>query len=175
MRKKETQALTKILNENVKVYEFKNNIEGGDIIVYNNVVFVGLSSRTSKKAIKELQSILPKKYLIVPIKLKKKILHLDTILNYVGDIAVFYQNGVKGKFEIEKYFGKVIYTNKKQQKHLPTNFLTISNSKIIASKKNKEINNELEKQGIEVVNGSFNEMLKLGGSYRCCSQEIVKI
>lgn len=174
MRKKETDALKALLTEYPKVYEFENNIEGGDVIVYNKYIFLGISDRTDKKAITELQEILPKGYRIVPVRLRKKILHLDTVLNYVGDIAVFYKQGIKGGFKIEKYFKKVIYTTKKQQKHLPTNFLALSPIKIIASRKNREINAELEKNGIEVIEGSFNEMLKLGGSYRCCSQEIIK-
>ena len=55
-RIEETKALEKyIKNHNLKVYRMENKIEGGDVIVYENYIFVGLSKRTSLEAIKELK------------------------------------------------------------------------------------------------------------------------
>ena len=42
----------------------ENKIEGGDVIVYENYIFVGLSKRTTLEAIKEL-----KEYIIWDMKL----------------------------------------------------------------------------------------------------------
>lgn len=175
IRKNETKIFSIIFHDYKKIYYFKNYIEGGDVIVKGNIVFVGLSSRTSLDAVKELMEVLPSKFKVVPIQLRKKILHLDTVLNYVGETAVFYQEGIKDKkFDIHCYFKNVIFVEKQHQKYLPTNFLSLDNKTILASKKNAVTNQRLKEVGIDVMEGSFYEMLKLGGSYRCCSLEIVK-
>ena len=58
-RKIETESFMKFVKDNnIKYYEMKNNIEGGDVIKYQDVIFVGISSRTSIQAANELQEVL---------------------------------------------------------------------------------------------------------------------
>lgn len=175
MRKNEIKIFDLLFHNYKNIYYFENHIEGGDVIVKDNNIFVGLSSRTKIEAVYELKSVLPKVYNVIVIKLKKKILHLDTVFNFVNETAVFFEHGVKDKnFDINKYFKSIIYIEKTQQKFLPTNFLPLNIKTIIASKKNVVVNKKIEEKGITVIQGSFDEMLKLGGSYRCCSLEILK-
>lgn len=174
IREQEHKALEEFLSGYSNVYKLKNYLEGGDVVCYENYVFVGISSRTTIEAVKELKSVLPQKYKVVEFHLKPEILHLDTIFNYVGKIAVVFEKGFKDRvFLLKQIFDKVLYVES-QQEFLPSNFLALNSNTIIASKLNTQINQLLKQEGITVLEGNFEEMLKLGGSYRCCSLEIIK-
>lgn len=174
MRKDETFVFKKLFKNHKNIYHFKNHIEGGDVLIYGKTVFVGISKRTKEEAADELQEVLGKKFKVVMIFLKPHILHLDTVFNFVGDVAVYNPQGVAIAFDVYNYFDKVIQVLPEQQYFLPSNFLPLSKKRIIASKQNHEFNAQLKQFGIRVIEGDFDEMLKLGGSYRCCSFEIIK-
>ena len=57
-----------------KIIKVPSNIylEGGDIIVDNKTIYVGISERTTIDAITFLKDIFGEKYSIIPLKLKPK-------------------------------------------------------------------------------------------------------
>lgn len=157
-----------------KTYNFEHNLEGGDVVIFKNIIFVGISNRTSFDAVIELQTQLQNSYKIVPLKLENKVLHLDTVLNVVGDIIVINKQSIETKFNPYLYSDKVVNTYLSEQFYLPTNFLTLNENTIIANSNCPRTNTALKKLGVKVEEVSFCEMVKLGGSFRCCSMEIVK-
>lgn len=174
MRQGEVQVAQKFLNCK-NSYNFKDYLEGGDIVVFKNNVFVGISNRTTAAAVEELQALLKDNFKIIPLKLKEKILHLDTVFNVVGDIIVINSQGIETEFDPLKYTNKVVHVNTDEQFYLPTNFLPISDNLIIANTMCKATNESLRKLGVIVEEVSFKELVKLGGAFRCCSMELIKM
>lgn len=176
IRLKEHIALLQTLPQGTKLYKFDNYIEGGDVVIYNNYIFVGLSNRTNLKAIEELKKIAPNTYKVIVVKLKETTLHLDCALNVAGNYLVVDYNAIKDNtIDFKDYSDVVIQTCPKETRHLPTNFLNIGYNTILANSNCAITNRAIAQQGIIVIEQPFNEMLKLGGSFRCCSLESLKL
>ena len=60
-------------------------IEGGDIIVHGDTVFVGISRRTNMNGLKVLKTYIDSTINVVPIVLKEGFLHLDTVFNTIDN------------------------------------------------------------------------------------------
>jgi N-dimethylarginine dimethylaminohydrolase len=92
----------------------------------------------------------------------------------IGDIIVLNPNGIEKGFSPYLFTNKVVEVSLSEQFYLPTNFLTISPNTIIANKECKRTNLALKNLGVKIEEVSFKEMVKLGGSFRCCSIELLK-
>lgn len=154
-----------------KFYKFKSKIEGGDVLVFNQTIFVGISSRTSIEATKELAELF-KSYDIIPIKLKKDILHLDCVLGIVDyENAVVFKDGIEEKsLKLLSKLFNLIEITKEEYENMATNFLRLDD-KIFCEASNKRVNKLIKKLDVKVVEIEFDEFKKLGGSLRCCSLE----
>ena len=85
IRQGEEKVLAEWMNEHNISYKKLSNasIEGGDVIVDGKRVFIGISHRTGKDAIKALQSELPD-FNIIPTPFNPKYLHLDCVFNILS-------------------------------------------------------------------------------------------
>jgi len=105
-RRKETNCIMSILKKfKGKVVKVPDNIylEGGNVVVDNKKVFLGIGLRTSKLAIKYLAKIFNGTFEIIPIYLseKEEIIHLDTVFNIFGENhAIIYPDGIKNSLKI---------------------------------------------------------------------------
>ncbi len=172
IRQGETNEFAKFLKSRGKsFYKFKANIEGGDVLVWNQTIFVGISSRTSVEAAQELSELFPT-YDIIPIKLKKDILHLDCVLGIIdNENAVVYKDGMdKKSFEFLNKLFNLIEITKEEYENMATNFLKLED-KVFCEASNKRVNRLIKKLDVKVVEVEFDEFRKLGGSLRCCSLE----
>lgn len=152
-------------------------LEGGDIVVDRGRIFVGLSQRTGRTAIPFLEANFPE-YEIVPMKLrrpnkKREVLHLDCAFVPVGvRHALIYRGGFQSIPEqvLETY--ELIEVSSKEQKQLATNVLSISPEVVISRTCVERVNSELRAIGLEVCAIEFDDPIKTGGSFRCCSLPI---
>jgi N-dimethylarginine dimethylaminohydrolase len=55
------------------------------------------------------------------------------------------------------------------------NVLSLGNKKIISLPQNAEVNHQLSKRGYDVIKIDFSEIIKSGGSFRCCTLPIKRI
>lgn len=147
-----------------------HSIEGGDVLIDNSIVWLGSSSRTSKKAMGILQKSLPD-FEIKPIKFKDELLHLDCVFNIISeDTALIASSGVDPEsVALLREHYDLIDVNEDEQFKMGTNVLSIGNKRVIALPENKRINNELAKRGYKILEVEFSEIIKSGGSFRCCS------
>ncbi|WP_243278756.1 arginine deiminase family protein, partial [Clostridium cuniculi] len=63
------------------------NIEGGDVVVGDKIIFVGVSSRTNLNAIEELKKVLIFKGIkkeVISINFDNSMLHLDCVFSLIG-------------------------------------------------------------------------------------------
>lgn len=92
VRQGETEQLKEWLHEQSVPFQkgLEGSIEGGDVIIDGDTIWVGLSGRTTFDAVKDLQRRLPS-YNVRPLRLKDDILHLDYVFNILSeDTALVY-------------------------------------------------------------------------------------
>ncbi len=171
IRSPETEQFIKFLeSKNQNYYQFKSHIEGGDVVIWNKTIFVGISTRTSKDSIEELSALFPN-YDIIPITLHKDILHLDCVLGIIDNTAVVYKQGMdKDSYILLGKLFNLIEITREEQESMATNFLQMGNV-VFCEKNNKRVNLLIKNLGLTIEEVEFDEFHKLGGSLRCCSLE----
>ncbi|MBP5572214.1 MAG: amidinotransferase [Bacteroidales bacterium] len=165
------------------------HIEGGDVIIYKDYLFVGQyafkdysevkTARTNRLALDFLAMIFPERN-IVPLNLRKSdtdpyegILHLDCTFMPVGrDKAIIYRDGFlnpRDAWHIEKLFGKenLFEITKEEMYWMNSNIFSISEDIVVVEEHFTRLKAWLEGQGILVETVPYREISKMGGLLRC--------
>lgn len=151
-------------------------IEGGDVIVRGDYIFLGLGERTNFYGYEFLEENFPNKT-VIPFMLntsenpREHILHLDCTFQPVGEnMAILYEDGFK-KFPdaIYEIFGSknIIKVNQDEMYEMFPNIFSISPDKIISDTRFVRLNNALRRRGIEIIELPYGEVSKFGGLFRC--------
>ena len=191
-RQDEIEGIKEILNHLnvgvIKLPEFMH-IEGGDIIVHNDKVFIGtyseedypslITARTNNESIDYLKRIINNKE-IIPIDIKKSntnifgnTLHLDCCFQTISnDKAIVCPDGFKKKDDVEyliKLFGKknIFLATPEETFMLTSNVLVISPEIIVSHSKFKRLNKWLEEKGVLVEKVDYSNVSKMSGLFRC--------
>lgn len=175
-RKQEWYGIKHLIDQFANVVYVPDDlvIEGGDIVVDKNQVFVGISQRTTIEGYEWLKSQLPQDLSCTPILLKsleegEDCLHLDCVFVPVGsNHALIYPDGIK---EIPPQLNQYhwLEVTRDEQIALATNVLSLSPTIVISRDIATRVNALLEGIGITVIPLVFNEAPKTGGSFRCCT------
>jgi len=173
------------------------HIEGGDVIVWNNFIFVGTcfsedyrnfkTARTNEYAIEILKEYFPKKR-IIDLELKKNdtdpfqgILHLDCTFNPVGkDKCIIYKDG----FVDESDYGLLIdifgeencfHVTKQEMFEMNPNIFSISPEIVVSDSSFTRMNNHLRNEwGMTVEEIPYREISKMGGLLRCSTLPLAR-
>ncbi len=172
VRQPEINTLKVFLEDNSITYKegLPGSIEGGDVVMNGSTIWVGNSGRTSQVAIQELQKRLPS-YNVQPLSLRNDILHLDCVFNIISkDIALVYPPAFT-KADMRKLEARfqLIHVSDEEQFRMGPNVLSIGNRKIVSLSQNKRLNRILTSLGFRVLPVDFSEIIKSGGSFRCCT------
>ncbi len=149
-------------------------VEGGDIIIDERVIYVGVGRRTNEKGFEFIKKTFSDRYKVI--RVKHKALHLDCALNILGKGHVLIQQNMLehiSKSINDRY--KIINIPKEEYDMLTTNVLSLSKDTIIARDACSKTNKMLSKKGYEIIEIEFNEIPKTGGSVRCCSLPLTRI
>ena len=152
------------------------SIEGGDIIVMGNTIYVGISRRTTVEAIELLKKHLDNNYSVIPVYLRKGFLHLDTVFNILDEktaICCLEAISISSAEMLKRDFSLIPITLK-EQRLLGTNILSIAPHKVISQIQNSRINEELKEQGYYITELDYTEAAKLGGAFRCATCPIYR-
>ena len=172
----------------IKLPEFMH-IEGGDIIIHNDKVFIGtyseddysslITARTNNSSINYLKKMIANKE-IIPLDLKKSnsdiyknTLHLDCCFQTISnDKAIICPDGFSNKKDAEfliNYFGEnnVFIGTPEETFELTSNVLVISPEVIVSNVKFKRLNCWLENKGILVERVDYTNVSKMSGLFRC--------
>ncbi len=163
-------------DEEISYYNLLHDrIEGGDVLIDGETVFVGLSHRTSKSAAELLDQLLPQ-FKVIPVPFKERFLHLDCIFNPVSpNLALVYPEALtKEMYGLLAAKYELIEVTKEEQFTLGTNVLSIGNKKILSLPVNKNINQALRTRGFDVIEVDITEIIKSGGSFRCCTLPLLR-
>jgi len=158
-------------------------IEGGDVIVHKNYIFVGLSSRTNHTGYEFLRSSFPK-YEVIPFQLfatdnpATNILHLDCALQtFGGKYALIYEDGfVHYPDSIIDIIGdsNLVKVTQYEMYHMNPNIFSIAPDKIVSDKSFKRINQIFYSLGIQTIEIDYQEVSKLGGLFRCSTLPLIR-
>ncbi|MBK5445413.1 MULTISPECIES: dimethylarginine dimethylaminohydrolase family protein [Peribacillus] len=153
----------------------RNRIEGGDVIIDGKTIYIGVSDRTDKKSIKNLQTLLSE-YDIIPIPFIEKFLHLDCVFNVISptEALIFPEALTKKELALLESRYDIIEVTKEEQFTLGTNVLSIGKRKVFSLPCNKKVNHKLRERGYSVIEVDISEIIKSGGSFRCCTMPLLR-
>lgn len=173
------------------------HIEGGDVIVWNDFLFIGTcfsedyrnfkTARTNEYAIEILKEYFPKKR-IIDLELKKNdtvpyegILHLDCTFNPVGtDKCIIYKDGFVDESDyrlILDIFGEenCFHVTREEMFEMNPNIFSISPEVVVSDKAFARMNRHLEDEwNIKVEEIGYREISKMGGLLRCSTMPLVR-
>lgn len=200
-RSREIEALSFILDaiDNKKLINLPENchIEGGDVIVHNEYLFIGTytgsdysqiqTARTNINAIEYLKSLFPEKQIISFHLIKsntdpeKNALHLDCCLQTVGkNKVVVCPEAFSNKNEyswIIEHFGdnNILEISLKEMSNMQCNFFSISEDIVVSEKGFSKVNQWLRSFGITVEEIDYKEISKQGGLLRCSTLPLKRV
>ena len=172
------------------------HIEGGDVVIHNDKLFIGtysgedyselITARTNQESISYLEKMIPSKE-IMSINIKKSntdvfenVLHLDCCFQPIGKRkAIICPDSFVNKSDVEYligYFGKKnTYLAYGQEAYmLISNLLVISPEVIVSDKRFNKINTWLEKNDFFVEKISYENVSKMSGLFRCSTLPLLR-
>ena len=170
--------------------------EGGDVIIHNNHVFVGVSNeedcqkfqvaRTNYNGFNFLKETFSHLHFFA-FELNKSdhipednSLHLDCCFQPIGeDKAIISPYGFRNKEDVDeliKLFGEenVLLVTSKEMSNMYTNVFSISKNVIISDPRFIRLNDWLENNGFTVEKVAYNEISKMGGLFRCSTLPLLR-
>lgn len=172
----------------IKLPDFMH-IEGGDVIIHNDKIFIGtysdkdysslITARTNNESIEYLKKMI-NEFEIIPIDIKKSntniyenTLHLDCCFQTISkNNAIICPDGFKNIDDINliiKIFGKenIFKSTLQEYSELISNVLVVSPDVIISHSKFKRLNKWLRDKGILVEEVDYTNVSKMSGLFRC--------
>ncbi len=172
------------------------HIEGGDVIVHNDFVFVGYSekkdfskykvARTNSESLNFLKNHFPDKEIIGLELLKSDVnifegaLHLDCCLQPLGkeNILICFDilKNEESKLLLRNIFKSynIIELNLQQMSNLNSNLFSISSNVIVSDVSFSYVNSKLESSGFIVEKIDYSEISKMGGLFRCSTMPLIR-
>lgn len=182
-----------------KIYNLpeKAHVEGGDVVLMNDTVFVGLytgadyadlkTARTNRYAYDFLREIFPGKNFVALELIKhdtdprKGVLHLDCTFMPVGcGKAIIYPGGFSRNSDYQMFidmFGRenVFKITTEEMYQMNTNIFSISPEIVVSEERFGRLNNHMESAwGLTVEKVPYHEISKMGGLLRCSTMPLIR-
>ncbi|MDG1397177.1 MAG: arginine deiminase-related protein [Polaribacter sp.] len=188
--------ISKIDSNNIIVLPEECHVEGGDVMLWNDYIFVGtysgkdypnyITARTNREAVLALQELFPEK-IIKSFELRKSnsnakenALHLDCCFQPIGkNKAILHKNGflVESEYEwLVNFFGKdnIFEITKEEMYNMNSNIFSISEKVVISEKNFTRLNNWLRNKGFIVEEVPYAEIAKQEGLLRCSTLPLLR-
>jgi N-dimethylarginine dimethylaminohydrolase len=199
-REKEYLAIKHVLeqidDENIIQLPKECHVEGGDVMPWNDYIFVGtysvadyadyITARTNMDAVIAIQELFPHK-IVKSFELRKSnkdakenALHLDCCFQPIGkNKAILHKNGFLIEREYDwllNYFGKenVFEITKEEMYSMNSNVFSISEEVIISEKNFTRLNSWLRKNDFIVEEVPYAEIAKQEGLLRCSTLPLIR-
>ena len=188
--------LDQIPNENKITLPEECHVEGGDVMPWNNYIFIGtysgedypdyITARTNINAVKAIQDLFPHK-IVKSFELRKSndnakenALHLDCCFQPVGkNKAIIHENGFLNEKDFNwlvEFFGKenVFEITKEEMYQMNSNVFSISEDIIVSEQNFTRLNIWLLENGFTVEKVPYAEIAKQEGLLRCSTLPLVR-
>ncbi len=172
------------------------HIEGGDVMLWNDYIFIGtykgsdykdyITARTNKEGVQYIKDLFPHKIVKEFDLIKSKIeardnaLHLDCCFQPVGNNkAIIYKRGFREEADylfLVNLFGKenLFHISRKEMYHMNSNVFSIDFNVLVSEKKFKRLNNWLRANGFTVEEIPYAQIAKQEGLLRCSTLPLIR-
>lgn len=170
----EQRALLNLLPRLSKVVHLeRGRIEGGDVMLHDNKVLVGLGEATDMEGVDTLRRKLtelgnPREVVAIPFA-HRGVIHLDTKFNIAGkNVALF----VRKSFQpdtvrwFEKHF-QLIQATDEEAHGIEINTFTLGGGRVILQEKSERLAKLIQHRGLTPILVDYSEVIHLPGSFRC--------
>lgn len=172
------------------------HIEGGDVEVWNNYIFIGtykgsdykdyITARTNWQGVEYIKNLFPNKIVkefdLVKSKLEARdnALHLDCCFQPVGkNKGIIYKSGFREEADylfLVNLFGKenLFHITREEMYHMNSNVFSISETVVVSEKNFTRLNNWLRENGFTVEEIPYAEIAKQEGLLRCSTLPLIR-
>ncbi|MDD5149530.1 MAG: arginine deiminase family protein [Flavobacterium sp.] len=172
------------------------HIEGGDVMLWKNYVFIGtykgsdyadyITARTNKEGVQYIKELFPDKIIKEFDLVKSKIeardnaLHLDCCFQPVGqNKGIIYKRGFREEADyvfLVNLFGEenLFHITRKEMYHMNSNVFSIDSNVVVSEKKFIRLNNWLRSNGFIVEEVPYAQIAKQEGLLRCSTLPLIR-
>ena len=172
------------------------HIEGGDVMLWRDYIFVGtykgsdykdyITARTNLQGVEYLRKLFPNKIVKEFDLVKSKIeardnaLHLDCCFQPVGkDKGIIYKRGFREEADylfLVNLFGKenLFHIKRKEMYHMYSNVFSIAPDVVVSERKFSRLNHWLRGNGFTVEEVPYAEIAKQEGLLRCSTLPLIR-
>ena len=172
------------------------HIEGGDVMLWKDYIFVGtykgsdykdyITARTNLQGVEYLRKLFPNKIVKEFDLVKSKIeardnaLHLDCCFQPVGkDKGIIYKRGFREEADylfLVNLFGKenLFHIKRKEMYHMYSNVFSIAPDVVVSERKFSRLNHWLRENGFTVEEVPYAEIAKQEGLLRCSTLPLIR-
>jgi N-dimethylarginine dimethylaminohydrolase len=155
-------------------------IEGGDVILAENRVLVGLGEETDEIGVSALRHALAVRgnaREVVPIRFRHRgTIHLDTKFNIVGrNLALIHTRSFAAESLrwLQEHFDLIEVTDD-EATNVEVNTFVVSPGVVVVQQRSNRIADELMRRGIRTIPVDFSEVTKIPGSFRCMTLPVLR-
>ncbi|MBO9586541.1 MAG: amidinotransferase [Flavobacterium sp.] len=172
------------------------HIEGGDVMLWNDHIFIGtykgsdykdyITARTNMHGVNYIKSLFPNKIVkefdLVKSSLEARdnALHLDCCFQPVGkDKGIIYKRGFREEADyryLVKLFGKenLFHIERNEMYNMFSNVFSIDENVVVSEKNFTRLNNWLRENGFTVEEIPYAEISKQEGLLRCSTLPLIR-
>ncbi|UYW00533.1 amidinotransferase [Flavobacterium agricola] len=172
------------------------HIEGGDVMLWNDHIFIGtykgsdyknyITARTNMAGVAYIKALFPNKIVKEFDLVKSKIeprdnaLHLDCCFQPVGkNKGIIYKAGFREEADynyLVNLFGKenLFHIQREEMYHMFSNVFSIDENVVVSEKNFTRLNNWLREQGFVVEEIPYAEISKQEGLLRCSTLPLIR-
>ena len=172
------------------------HIEGGDVMLWNDYIFIGtykgsdykdyITARTNWQGVQYIKDLFPNKIVKEFDLVKSKIeardnaLHLDCCFQPVGtDKGIIYKSGFREEADymyLVKLFGKenLFHITRDEMYHMNSNVFSIAPDIVVSEKNFTRLNAWLREKGFIVEEIPYAEISKQEGLLRCSTLPLIR-
>lgn len=199
-RENEYQAIEYIVKqinpENVVIPPDEVHIEGGDVMLYNDHIFIGtykgsdyknyITARTNMAGVQFIKDLFPNKIVKEFDLVKSNIeprdnaLHLDCCFQPVGKgKGIIYKSGFREEADyvyLVNLFGKenLFHIEREEMYHMFSNIFSIAPDVVVSERNFTRLNNWLKDNGFTVEEIPYAEIAKQEGLLRCSTLPLIR-
>ncbi len=199
-RERELEAIQYVINEmdQTKVVRPPEevHIEGGDVMLYNDHIFIGtykgsdykdfITARTNMAGVQFIKDLFPHKIVKEFDLVKSKIeprdnaLHLDCCFQPVGaNKGIIYKSGFREEADymyLVNLFGRenLFHIEREEMYHMNSNVFSIDKDVVVSERNFNRLNNWLRNKGFTVEEIPYAEISKQEGLLRCSTLPLIR-
>lgn len=166
-RQPEAEIIARYFGENgrdVMRVDPKANLEGGDILVTEDVVFVGVTGRTNEKGFREVQRCFPD-IEVKPVRYTGEFFHLLSVCSYLADDQIL----LCDRYVDPSSFGGFECLRVSVEDIIAVNVLHLGAGKILMPTGYNRVRSLLGEYGYDPIEIENSEFVKGGGRITCLS------